>query len=220
MTEPSQTTTPDSTTTPEPDGKTLLTEGKKPEVKEEKKDGDKPKEATGAPEKYEDYKVPEGYTLDPAVKTEADALFKGLGLNQEQAQSLVDFYTSKTTEAFNAPFKAYQEMTDGWRKEAMDHPDLRGKLGPGLEVSTRIGRALDAIGDKSLTDGFRAMMDLTGAGNNVSFIRVFDRLAQKFTEGTHVSGNGPTKPSQSRPGEGPPSAAAAIWPTLPSQTRG
>ena len=118
----STSTTPETTpTTPKAEeGKTLLTEGKK---EESPKKEETAKE--GAPEKYEDYKVPDGYTLDPEIKTEADKIFKGLGLSQEAAQSLVDFYTAKTTEAFQAPFEAYKEMTDNWRKEASDHPDLR-----------------------------------------------------------------------------------------------
>ncbi len=210
----SQATTSQETKTeaPKPEGKTLLTEGKKEEVKPEEK-----KEETGkAPEKYEDYKVPEGYTLDPEVKSQADSLFKNLGLSQEAAQSLVDFYTKQTSDAFQAPFKAYQEMTDSWRQESEAHPDLQGKLGPGKEVSVRIAKALDGLGDPKLASDFRAQMDLTGAGNHHAFIRVLDRFAQRLTEGTHVAGRGPTKEGQSRPGEAPPGAAAAMWPNLPS----
>lgn len=206
-------TTPEVTTeTPpptKPEGKTLLTEGEKPPAEP------KPP-AAGAPEKYEDYKVPDGYTLDPEIKTEADALFKGLGLSQEAAQSLVDFYTSKTTEAFQAPFKAYTDMTDGWRKDAEGHPDLRGKLGPGQEVNVRIAKALDGLGDPKLVSDFKELMDLTGAGNNQAFIRVINKLAEKATEGTHVAGGGPSRAGQSEPGRPAPSAAAAIWPKLPS----
>ena len=206
--EPSPTTSPEPSTTSEPkaDGKTLLTEGQ-PED---------PKPAEGAPEKYEDYKVPEGYTLDPDVKGEADKIFKGLGLNQEQAQSLVDFYTAKTTESHNQPYEAYQEMTQGWRTESESHPDLKGKLGPGQEVNVRISRALDGLGDPKLASDFKALMDLTGAGNHQAFIRVIDKLAQKVTEGTHVAGRGPSPLGQSEPNRPQPSAAAALWPTLPS----
>lgn len=204
--------------TTKPDGKTLLTEQAKPDAA--KPDTAKTDGSKGAPESYEDYKVPDGYTLDPVVKTEADTLFKGLGLNQEQAQSLVDFYTSKTTEAFQAPFKAYQEMTDGWRKDAEAHPDLRGKLGPGQEVNVRIAKALDSLGDPKLASDFREAMDLTGAGNHPAFIRVIDKWAQKVTEGTHVAGKGPSELGQSQTGtKSTPSAAGAIWPGLPSATR-
>jgi hypothetical protein len=209
-----------SSTTPETteSGKTLLTEDKSPDAS--KTSDDKPTASDGAPEKYSDYTLPDGFTLDPAVKTEADALFKGLGLDQKQAQSLVDFYGKQISELSSAPAKAYQEMTDGWRKDSESHPDLRGKLGPGQEINVRISKALDGLGDPKLASDFKAAMDLTGVGNHPAFIRVISRLAEKVTEGTHVAGNGPSKEGQSQSGRtAPPSAAAAMWPTLPSSTR-
>ncbi len=208
------TTTQEPTSSPktEAEGKTLLTEGEK---KEETKTSEK-KEAGKAPEKYEDYRVPEGFTLDADVKTEADKIFKGLGLSQDQAQSLVDFYTKQTSDAFQAPFKAYQDMTNGWRQESESHPDLSGKLGPGKEVSVRIAKALDGIGDPKLASDFRQLMDLTGAGNHQAFIRVLDSFAKRLTEGTHVAGRGPSRAGQSEPGREAPGAAAAMWPNLPS----
>lgn len=177
------------------------------------------KAAEGAPETYSDYKLPDGYTLDPALKTETDTLFKGMGLSQENAQKLVDFYVKSTTDAFQEPFTAYQTMLNEWRETAMSHPDLRGKLGPGQEINTRIGKALDSIGDPALAQEFREVMDLTGAGNHPAFIRVINAWARQVTEGSHVSGNGPSPAGQSRSDQAPPSAAQAMWPTLPSQTR-
>ena len=199
-------------------GKTLLTEGaKEPEKKAEEtsKDGEKKPEAGKAPEKYEDYKLPEGFKLDADTKTKADALFKGLGLDQAGAQSLVDFYGEQLKAVATAPVDAYKAVTDGWAKESMDHPDLRGKLGPGQEVNVRIAKALDSLGDPKLASDFKQLMDLTGAGNNQAFIRVIDKFAQKVTEGTHVAGNGPSKTGQSASGtEAKPTAAAAMWPNL------
>ena len=193
------------------EGKTLLTEGKKeePEKKEEAKVG-------GAPEKYEDYKVPDGYTLDPEIKTEADALFKNSGLSQEQAQKFVDFYTAKTTEAFKAPFEAYQAVTDGWKTESENHADLKGKIGPGKEISIRISKFIDGIGDPQLAKDFREHMDITGAGNHQAFIRVLNYAAERLTEGQHVAGKGPSEAGQSRPGQAPKSAAQSMYPNLPS----
>ncbi len=119
-------------------GTTLLTEGKTPEaeVKAEEKS-----EKTSAPEKYEDYKLPDGLTLDAEVKGKADTLFKGLGLTQEQAQSLVDFYGEAVSKLAAAPVDAYKALTSEWRTQSESHPDLRGKLGPGQEVNVRIAKA-------------------------------------------------------------------------------
>lgn len=197
-------------TTQQTDGKTLLTE------KEAPQEGDKKSETGKAPDKYEDYKVPDGFTLDPAVKTKADAVFKELGLSQDNAQKLVDMYSELTTEAAKAPYAAWEEMANNWKTEAEAHPDLKGKLGPGQEVNVRIAKLLDGMNDPQLASDFRKVMDITMAGNHQAFIRVLDYAAKRLTEGTHVAGNGPTKAGQSRPGEAPPTAAGALWPNLPS----
>lgn len=209
-----ETTKIESSTTSD-SGKTLLTEGKTEAKPETKTEGDKkPETKSTAPETYADYKVPEGFTLDAEVKTQADALFKDLGLTQDQAQKSIDLYTKLTSEAAKAPYAEYQKMTDGWRTEAEAHPDLRGKLGKGEEINVRISKALDSLGDPALATSFKELMDLTGAGNHPAFIRVINELSKSRVEGTHVSGNGPTKAGQSKPGEAPPSAAAALWPNL------
>ena len=109
-------------------------------------------------------------------------------------------------------------MTDGWRQEAENHPDLRGKLGPGKEISIRISKALDGIGDAKLASDFREAMDISGIGNHPAFIRVLSKFAERLTEGSHVAGNGPSKAGQSAPAQAPPSAAAAMWPNLKSSS--
>lgn len=217
MTSP-QNTTPPPTTTPEPATLANQTEPKNEPKAEPPKaaDAPKPADASAAPEKYEDYKVPEGFALDPEIKKEADAIFKGMSLSQDQAQSLVDFYVAKTKESAEQPYAAYKEMTDGWRDESLKHPDIGNKILPGGEVSVRIARALDSLGDPKLASDFRGLMDLTGAGNHQAFIRVIDKLASRAVEGNHVAGNAPAKAGQSEPGKEQVSAAQAMYPNLPS----
>src|SRR5215469_13319641 len=94
---PSIQPTPETTTPPPAEPKTVLNQNE-PAPKPEP-----PKPAEGAPEKYSDFKVPEGYQLDPEVNTKASDLFKSMGLSQDSAQKLVDFYTAETKEAFEAP---------------------------------------------------------------------------------------------------------------------
>jgi hypothetical protein len=171
------------------------------------------KPAAGAPEAYTEFKVPDGFSLDEAVSKEASALFKGLGLNQDQAQSMVDFYTVKTKEAFDAPYNAWRDTQEKWVNEIKADPDLGGKLDA---VKSSISKAIDSLGDTKLATEFREAMDYTGAGNNPAFIRAFYKLAQRVTEGGVVSGRGPSTHGQKEPGSGPPTAAAALFPNLPS----
>ena len=109
-------------------------------------------------------------------------------------------------------------MTAKWKTDAESHPDLRGKLGAGKEVNVRIGALLNSLPDQQLASDFRELMDITGAGNHPAFIRAIDHWAKQLSEGTHVSGKGPSPGGQSEPGKASPSAAAAIWPGLKSSS--
>lgn len=169
------------------------------------------KSIPGAPEKYEDFKVPEGYELDKGVAEEAGKLFKGMGLNQAQAQELVNFYTKQTTEAAEQPFKAMIEMRQEWRKEITNDPQIGHKL---PQVKADISKMVDSLEPK-LAASFREAMDLTGAGDNPAFIRAFAKLAERFTEGKHVEGKGPSPLGQTAPGtSAKPSLASALYPNL------
>lgn len=178
---------------------------------------DKKAETPAALGEYKPFTVPEGYELVPEVATEAASIFKELGLNQDQAQKLVDFYgkqvafrdTSNTTAAETA----WQETNKAWQTETLADPDL----GPNIaKVKETISRALDSLGDATLTKEFKQVMDMTGAGNHKAFVKAFYKLAERATEGRHVRGSGPTTDSQRAPGQGKPSAAQAMYPNLPS----
>jgi hypothetical protein len=165
----------------------------------------------GAPEAYADFRVPEGFALDEEVSKEAGALFKGLNLSQDQAQSLVDFYTKQTREAFEAPFNAWKDTQDKWISEVKADPEIGGRLD---QVKATVSRAIDGLGDPKLAADFRQAMDYTGAGNNPAFIRAFYKLAQKVTEGGAVQGRNPSAFGQKEPGAAPPSTAKALYPNL------
>jgi hypothetical protein len=165
----------------------------------------------GAPEAYNTWNVPEGFQLDETVSKEINGIFKGLNLSQEQGQKLVDFYTAKTAESANQPYQVWQETQEAWIKEVKNDRELGPRLN---EVKTTISRAIDGLNDPKLARDFREAMDYTGAGNNPAFIRAFWKLAQRVTEGGHVSGTGPSPQGQRRQGE-QTSAARAMYPNLP-----
>lgn len=199
---------PTETATGEPAAEVKATDSKaKPSVLNDKGT----EAAPGAPEKYEAFTVPEGFTLDEAVSKEAGELFKGLGMSQEGAQKLVDFYVSKTSEAAEAPMKLWLDTQEEWVNKVKTDPELGPKL---PQVKATISKALDSLGDAKLASEFREAMDFTGAGNHPAFIRAFYKLAQRVTEGSHVTGSGPSKLGQTRPGSTPDSAAKALYPNL------
>ena len=204
-------------------GKTEETKSTTPETKVETKiepttkEDDKSllnkedKTPTGAPEKYEDFQVPEGFVLDEAIAKEAGELFKGLNVSQEGAQKLVDFYIAKTQEAADAPIKFWSEKQAKWQADMKADKEIGSRL---PLVKQTISKAIDGLGDPKLAAEFREAMDYTGAGNNVAFAKVFFKLAEMVTEGTHVAAGGPSKLGQKPPGTGPTDAAHAMYPHL------
>lgn len=206
-TEPSKETPKTDTTTETKSTSGLET---KPSLLNDK-EGEKPTESKGAPEKYE-FKLPDGYELNEDVNKEASEIFKGLNLDNAGAQKLVDFYIAKTQEAADAPYKMYSEYRE--QQQALVKADP--EIGPHLaKVKETVSKAIDSLGDPKLATEFRAAMDLTGAGDNLAFVKAFYKLAQRLTEGTHVTGGGPSKFGQTAPGKVPQSAASAIYPHLP-----
>lgn len=167
-------------------------------------------EAGGPPEKYEAFKVPEGFELDEAAHKEASEMFRGMNLTQGDAQKLVDFYSKNTLEAVNAPYDAWRKTQEEWVKQVKADPVIGPRLN---EVTTTISRAIDTLGDAKLAADFRAAMDYTGAGNNPAFIRAFYKLAQMVTEGGHVAGRGPSAAGQ-QPNRTARPGARAMYPNL------
>jgi len=199
-------TTPTSTTdTPAPtetEDKSLLNQ-------------DKPE---GVPEKYE-FTPPKdwaekGYELDSKILDEATPMLKEMGLSQANAQKLVEFYAAQSMKQFEEGLAMARKQNDDWRAEANAHPDLKGKLGAGGEVVTRVSRLIDSLGPE-LSKGFRQAMDHTGAGNNPAFIRAVDKWAQALTEGSSVTGGKPSPLGQRDPSRPNGTPASRIWPNLP-----
>jgi hypothetical protein len=153
---------------------------------------------------------------------DVEPVFKELGLSQEQAQKLIDVYAKqsvKDAEGINKnASKWWNDQQQTWRDSMKDDPELgklvdaQGNFGPTSKIVETVGRALDGLQNPKLVSDFKAAMDLTGAGNNPAFVKVFYALASKVTEGTtYAAGGKPVAPAQQRP-----TAGAAMYPNLPS----
>lgn len=212
-------TSPDKTPTPQtPSDTTKETKDAAPTSKDKEtsllnetgKDtpkGDTP--LTGAPEKYESFKAPDGYEFTNESLEGANTLFKELNLSQAGAQRLVDFHAAELKAALEAPQKLWEKTRAEWIEQVKSDPDIGGKLD---QVKATVAQAIDGLGDSKLAAEFRQAMDYTGAGNNPAFIRAFYKLAQKVTEGRVVTGGGPTEVKA--PNAPPRTAAHALYPNL------
>lgn len=204
-----QNTTQQESTTTETKGSIESLAGK-PDAKADAK-SDAKSDSAGAPEKYEPFKLPEGFEANEKQLSAFEAKARELNLSQEAAQGLVDFYSGLIKETAEAPFKAYQETRASWVKEVVSDPTLgNGKDGLNPEVKAAIGRVKDLLDPKERA-AFEEAMDFTGAGDNPAFVRAFYKFAKSIVEGTSVKAGNPSTPDKKAP-----TTAQAIWPSLPS----
>lgn len=177
-------------------------------TKTEEKEADAPQ---GAPEKYEDFKLPDGYKLDPEMNKAATAIFKELNLPQEGAQKLVDFYSSNFIQAAEAPYKLWADTQTGWVDRIIsDFGEAKAD-----QMRTEINKGIEAAFSPKLQREFREAIDLTGAGSNPAMFEAFHTLFKPFIESAPVKGNGPTKEGQTAPKtDTRPSIAEALYPHL------
>lgn len=189
-------------------------------VNADKKDDKKEDKIVGAPEKYADFKPPEGYELDKETVAKAAPIFKELGLSQEGAQKLVDLYATLSKDASDAPTKFFADKQVEWRAEVIKDRDVgNGVDGLKQEVKTSISKAIDLL-PGTLPAQFRQAMDFTGAGNHLPFVKALAHWASLVTEGRHVAGSGPSKFGQAKPGGPTGPSAGAMYPHLPSASGG
>ena len=163
-----------------------------------------------APDSYT-FKAPEGRELDRALLDSATPIFRELGLDQANAQKLVDFMTGPFADHTK---KLVDTMRADWQSQITKDPIMGGKLDA---VKADIGRMKAEIfgNDSAARKDFEDAMNLTGAGDHPDIVRAWWKASQRFTEGTHVSGAGPSKEGQVAPGTNTkPSAAQALWPNL------
>jgi hypothetical protein len=177
----------------------------------EPKDGEgaiaTPEAPAGAPEKYADFKAPEGYTLDEETLKSATGLFKELNLSQDQAQKLVDLYAANSLQASEAPYKAWANLQKEWMSEISNRfPGEKANV-----VRSDIAKAINSSLPPSLARNLTKALDLTGAGSHPDVVEALSIMLRPLYEGTPVKGNGPAATGQKAADAGPPSIADAIY---------
>lgn len=160
-------------------------------------DGDQPKgdaKAADAPKgEFTDFKAPDGVTLDTDVLTEFKGVAKELGLDQANAQKLVDIgakLAQKNTDAFVA--KIAEEQTKWLNSSKADKEFGGDKLAENLGVAKK---AMESFATPEL----RAMLDESKLGNHPEVIRLFYRVGLAISQDKLVKGAPPgTQPDPAK----------------------
>ena len=128
------------------------------------------------PDSYE-FKLPEGQEIDKNLVDQVTPIFKDIGLSQEQAQKLVDFYAPYVQQQAEAvgqqQLESYKETVEDWKA------DTKKQLGADYDKDIAIAaRAMDKFGSKEL----RQVMDDTGLGNNPEVVRFIVKVGKAISE--------------------------------------
>ncbi|SRR6266849_3078368 len=221
---PGPTTTPSPETTPttiqptDPIGSTFLTNAETTEAEgkgKAKEDEAAPKTepTTGAPEKYTDFTVPEGFKFDATALTEAQAVFKELNLSQESAQKLVNTYSKQVLAATSAPYDLWANTQREWNAEILSR--FGGESGSN-KLRGDINNVINRVLPPTLQRSFRAALDFTGAGSNPDMLEAFSIMLKPHMEGRPVPSGNPSTTANTDPTRpsGPIDPAAAMYPHL------
>ena len=171
-----------------------------------KADDKTPAPVTGAPEKYADFKSPDGFKFDDKFLPQVHTVFKDLNLTQDQAQKLVDTVGPKFAELANGPAKAWSDTQAQWNTE------IATRFGERAEgIRSDINKAIDVALPPSIAKNFRTALDLTGAGSNPDYIEAMHLLLAPHFEGKPVVAGKVSAEANKTPGSGPPSLADAMY---------
>ncbi len=135
--------------------------------------------AAGAPEKYADFTLPDGFEKDDALVAEFTPLAKEANLTQAQAQKIVDLYTKATAAAVQKRANEWEETVTDWRKTAEADATLMTEIDSAKRVL--------AFGDES--GELRRFLHDSGIGNFPPLIKFLETLGKKFDEARLVTGD-------------------------------
>lgn len=140
--------------------------------------------AKGVPEKYE-LKPPEGMTLDEERLAKVTPVFKKLGITNDQAQGLSDYYTQlmkENTDSQTAVFKAWNENNV---KETM----------AALGVHSKTELAYVAKVKNMFSPETIEALNASGIGNLKNFIFDMAKIGKLFSEEHLVNDKATRKPA-------------------------
>jgi len=149
----------------------------------------------GAPEKYADFKVPEGVTVNPETLKTFQEKAKALNLTQEQAQEFVDLQSALVTRTRQEAVDTFNKLRGEWKSESEKLMKAQPEKSIGLVAQAR---------DKFATPELIKILDESGLGDHPEMVRLFIKLGGAIADDTVVDGG---------KGGGERSAADVLYPS-------
>lgn len=143
---------------------------------DEDAESDKSKESEGAPDKYEDFTLPEGYEPDVDTLDSFKDFAKSKNLSQDEAQQLIDLQTKNLEDNFTKLQDEWKNIQKEWREDSEKDKEFGGTA-----FNENLGlakKALDEFGNKELAEA----LEVTGMGNHPELIRFLVNVGKKMAE--------------------------------------
>lgn len=157
-------------------------------------DGQKPEETTGAPETYEPYTLPEGFTLEGERLEKANAYFRSKNYSQADAQEAINLFCEFTAVDGEAASEAVSALV----KDGIESARVQQTTEWGVQAKNEFGDRYDAVlGDAlysvnalvaerpSLKETFNKL----GWGNHPDLIWAFHKFGASLKESDIDTGN-------------------------------
>lgn len=137
------------------------------------------KKPEGAPEKYADFKLPEGMALNADAVKEFTALAKDLNLPQDKAQKLVDLQTKIIAKEQQENFASFEKLKADWLDQS------KKAFGADYEKEFSVAsKGIERFGPPDL----KKLLNETGVGNHPAFIKFANAIGKALMEDKFVEG--------------------------------
>ncbi|MFZ8932381.1 MAG: hypothetical protein ACO2ZP_00590 [Bacteriovoracaceae bacterium] len=125
---------------------------------------------------YEPWEVPEGVSISEELGNQFEGLARQLGLNQEQAQAIVDLGVQQANSFENFVDQSWTETRNNWVEEITRDPVFGGS-----NLKQTIAHANHAISRFGGPE-FKEFLTSTGLGDNGQIIKFLAKVNHAFAE--------------------------------------
>lgn len=126
---------------------------------------------------YDEFNLPEGIDVDKNILAIATEQFRTLGLNQKQAQGIVDLSPQITETIRNAQQKEWDITTSKWARDVRNDPEIGG-----ANFKRSVAKAERALRMFDNSGKLKEFLVTTKAGNNPDMMRFLVSVAEAFSE--------------------------------------
>ena len=149
----------------------------------ENSEGEAPEQK--APETYEDFKMPEGFSLGEEILGKFTEQAKAANLTQEQAQSMLNLASDNVQAMVNAERAKFVETRNTWEESIKNDTEFGGPKFK--ETITRAQRTLSKHGD----DDLKKFLSDSSFGSNPGLIKLLARVDKVLGEDQTPGGEKP-----------------------------